>query len=227
MKNDGVFGEKANKARISHTQPMSNRTSFIATGLVFGLSTLVAVAVQFSIHLRLGFDPVNFFSYFTNLANLFAAVVFLWTACQQTARREASSALDLARGMSAVNMAVVGIVFSVLLRKVDLGSLLPWVNVFLHYVMPVFVVLEWLLRPPRTRFTARQVGLCLVIPLLYLTYVLVRGAAVAWYPYPFLNPAHVGGYGVVALYGVGIALVFWLLAWLLLILPRRCQTSCH
>jgi hypothetical protein len=94
-------------------------------------------------------------------------------------------------------------------------------------VMPVVVVLEWLLRPPRTRFTARQVGLCLVIPLVYLIYVLVRGAAVAWYPYPFLNPAHVGGYGAVALYGAGIALVFWLAAWLLLILPRRRQASHH
>jgi hypothetical protein len=227
MKNDGVFGEKANTARISHTQPMSNRTSCIATGLVFGLSTLVAVAVQLSIHRRLGLDPVNFFSYFTNLANLFAAAVFLWTACQQTARREALPALDLARGMSAVNMAVVGIVFAVLLRNVDLGSLLPWVNVLLHYVMPVVVVLEWLLRPPRTRFTARQVGLCLVIPLVYLTYVLVRGAAVSWYPYPFLNPAHVGGYGAVALYGVGIALVFWLAAWLLLMVFRRRQASHH
>ncbi|MDW5444672.1 Pr6Pr family membrane protein [Polaromonas sp. SM01] len=192
---------------------------------LLGVLTLVAIATQLTIHLRLNFSLVNFFSYFTNLANLMATLVLVGTASLRLVSRELSPALESARAISAVNMAVVGIVFSVLLRDVDLGSLLPWVNVLLHYVMPVAVVLEWLLRPPRTRFTARQVGLCLVIPLAYLTYVLVRGAAVAWYPYPFLNPAHVDGYGAVALYRVGIALVFWLTAWLLLMVFRRWQAS--
>ncbi|MFC6281250.1 MULTISPECIES: Pr6Pr family membrane protein [Polaromonas] len=206
--------------------PSQSKLLSITTWLL-GLLTLVAMATQLTIHLRLNFSLVNFFSYFTNLANLLAALVLIATASLRLASRELSPALESARAVSAVNMAVVGIVFSVLLRNVDLGSLQPWVNVLLHYVMPVAVMLEWLLRPPRTRFTARHVGLCLVIPLVYLAYVLVRGAAISWYPYPFLNPAHAGGYGGVALYVAGIALVFWLVACLLLIVPKRRQVRNH
>lgn len=42
-------------------------------------------------------------------------------------------------------MVVVGIVFALLLRTMDLGSLLPWVNFLLDYVMPAVVLLDWLL----------------------------------------------------------------------------------
>ncbi len=206
--------------------PSQHKPLSVAT-LLLGVLALVAMATQLTIHLRLNFSLVNFFSYFTNLANLLAALVLIATASLRLASRELSPALESARAVSAVNMAVVGIVFSVLLRNVDLGSLQPWVNVLLHYVMPVAVMLEWLLRPPRTRFTARHVGLCLVIPLVYLAYVLVRGAAISWYPYPFLNPVHAGGYGGVALYVAGIALVFWLVACLLLIVPKRRQVRKH
>ena len=40
----------------------------------------------------------------------------------------------------------------------------------------------------------------LIFPVLYLLYVVLRGHSLDWYPYPFLNPATVGGYGIVALY---------------------------
>lgn len=46
-------------------------------------------------------------------------------------------------------MALVGIVFGALLRDVDLGDLLPWVNTVHHYIMPVVVVLDWLYQPPK------------------------------------------------------------------------------
>ena len=60
-----------------------------------------------------------------------------------------------------------------------------------------------------------------VFPLLYLIYVLVRGAIVGWYPYPFLDPAKVNGYGNVALYALGIMATFLLVSWLLLTLANR------
>lgn len=193
----------------------------IAIRLLFSALTLFAIATQFSIHVGQGFSVVNFFSYFTNLSNLFAALVFAASAFYLLKNKSPSAATDLVRGVSVVNMAVVGIVFSLLLRNVDLGSLLPWVNFLLHYVMPVVVVLDWLLAPPSTTLTFRQVLLCLLFPLVYLAYVLMRGASVNWYPYPFLNPANVGGYGGVALYAAGITAVFLCSAWLLLTLGAR------
>jgi hypothetical protein len=166
---------------------------------------LTAIGQQLLLHVGASYSTLNFFSYFTNLSNLFAAFVLLLSVFASSSQR---SSLNAMRYVSAVNMAVVGIVFVVLLRNVDLGALLPWVNFTLHYVMPVAIVLDWLFQPPHSRLKAKHLGLALVFPAAYLFYVLLRGVAMGWYPYPFLNPANLGGYGGVAVYSAGIFVTF-------------------
>jgi hypothetical protein len=134
-------------------------------------------------------------------------------------------AKDWVRAISVVNMAVVGIVFSVLLRNADLGALLPWINYVLHYIMPCAVVLDWLLRPPRNRLGARYLVLFELFPAVYLVYVLIRGSLTDWYPYPFLNPANVGGYSGVAMYAAGIAATFLIAGAILLAAGNRLGKS--
>jgi hypothetical protein len=174
-----------------------------AARLFFAALALVAIGRQLFLHVQGGYDTLNFFSYFTNLSNLFASAVFL--LCARAGSPSNAALRDTLRFVSVVNMTVVGLVFAVLLRNVDLGALLPWVNVVLHYVMPCVVVIDWLWQPPASRLTLRHLGLVLVIPAAYLVYALLRGAHIGWYPYPFLNPANVGGYAGVAVYAVGIA----------------------
>lgn len=113
-------------------------------------------------------------------------------------------------------MAIVGIVYGVLLRNEDLGSLMPWVNIVVHYIMPLVVVLDWLYEPPRSPLNGRQIGFILIYPSVYLVYTLSRGAALGWYPYPFLNPSKAGGYGGVALYCAAIFIAFLVVGWLLI-----------
>ena len=173
----------------------------------FGLLTLYAVGRQLAIHVRLGFDVTNLFSYFTNLSNIFAACVLLGGAWIGP-RSGLSKFIDVFRAMAAINMTVVGVVFTLLLRGADLGSLLPWVNFVVHYLMPCVVVFDWILLPPRTRLVTRDLLLCLIFPGVYLSYVLIRGSIVGWYPYPFLNPTNVGGYGGVTVYAIGVTAVF-------------------
>ena len=185
--------------------------------LILGLLTLVAIASQLVIHVRMGANVINFFSYFTNLSNLLAAGMLLLTA----KTRAASAWIDRGRAISAMNMAVVGIVFTLLLRSEDLGALQPWVNFVLHDLMPCVVVLDWLLDPPSTRLGGRDLAQFLVFPAAYLAYSLLRGAQTAWYPYPFLNPTRVGGYGGVAVYAIGITVIFLLAGWTLVALGNR------
>ena len=154
-----------------------------------------------SIHVRNGFDVLNFFSYFTNLSNIFAAGVLLLAAAYGLTNRRASERFTLLRGASVVAMAIVGIVFAAVLRNEDLGTLRPWVNIVLHYVMPLAVILDWVLAPPKRVPSFRRSLLWLVFPTLYLVYTLARGAVAGWYPYPFLNPSGAHGYG-----GVGCGL---------------------
>ncbi|MDQ3313052.1 MAG: Pr6Pr family membrane protein [Verrucomicrobiota bacterium] len=186
-----------------------------------GLSTIAVAAIgqQLGVHIGASFSTLNFFSYFTNLSNLFAASVLLLSVFKPPSNLSGST--DLARFVSAVNMVVVGLVFAVLLRNIDLGSLLPWVNIVLHYIIPVAIVLDWSVNPPVTRLNAKHLLLALVFPAIYFGYVLLRGTNTGWYPYPFLNPANVGGYGGVATYSLGIAVTFVLAGWALLTVGNR------
>lgn len=199
---------------------MNKRIILIAGRLFFAALTLAAIVAQLVIHIQHQFPALNFFSYFTNLSNIFASVVFIIGAVYLIQRREPTPRDDLIRGASVVAMAIVGIVFSALLRDTDLGTLAPWVNTVVHFIMPIAVVADWLYQPPKSKLNARQLGYWLIYPLLYLVYTLIRGPIAGFYPYPFLNPnpgAHTAGsYGVVALYCVAIFIAFLLVGWLLM-----------
>lgn len=206
---------------------MTLRRSFAALRFLFGAMTLTAVGIQLGIHVGNGFSLVNFFSYFTNLSNIFAAVVLLVESVLTWRGRELGAPWAMLRCISVVCMALVGVVFSALLRDVDLGSLLPWINTWLHYVMPVVVVADWLIAPPRHALRLRLLGVAILFPLGYLAYSLVRGAATNWYAYPFLNPAN-GGYSMVLLTCLAIAATFAATTLLLMALgnrPRSARTS--
>lgn len=195
-------------------------TLLSAARAILAALALAAIGRQLMLHVGASYSLLNFFSYFTNLSNLFAVVVLLLGAFRRPSQH--SDRQDVARYVSAVNMAVVGIVFVALLRNVDLGALLPWVNVVLHYVMPVAIVVDWVwLQAPASPPKAWHLALALVFPAVYLVYVLLRGAAIGWYPYPFLDPANVDGYGEVALYAAGIFGAFLVVGWALLAIGNR------
>jgi hypothetical protein len=74
--------------------------------------------------------------------------------------------------------------------------------------MPVVAVAYWFIYPPKNKIVYKDALSWLIFPALYLVYTLIRGASINWYPYPFLNPGHVGGYVGVAAYSLGILVVF-------------------
>ncbi len=203
----------------------TQRTILLLARLFFGLLTLAAIVTQLTLQVQLGFSVVNFFSYFTNLSNIFAAVVLLLGTLYLIQHREPTATYDLVRGAAVVCMALVGIVFGLLLRDEDLGALLPWVNIVLHYVMPVVMVFDWLYQPPKTKLVVAQTWVWLIFPFLYLVYSVIRGSIVGFYAYPFFNPAKVGGYGGVALYCLGIMVVFLILIWLLMLLGNTLKRN--
>lgn len=170
-----------------------------ALSLVRGLlavSVFTAVGVQFVAQLAAGHDAVNFFSFFTNLSNLFAAAIFILLVAG-IPRPAGSRAM--VRGAAIFNLIIVGLVFAVLLRNVE-SDIIPWVNTLLHYVMPVYAVLDWCLDPPTTPLAYnRVIRTWLVFPMAFIAYTMIRGAIVHWYPYPFLN-ADTLGYRAVTLY---------------------------
>lgn len=200
---------------------MTKRNVLFVGRLLFGLLTLAAVGTQLAVHVGMGYDVWNFFSYFTNLSNFFAAVVFLASGYRIRAGTWPSELEETIRGTATIAMAVVGLVFGALLSGEDLGSLLPWVNVVLHYLFPVVVVADWLLQPPRTTIVANHIWYWLLYPVAYLLYSLVRGAFVDWYAYWFIDPARAGGWGGVLVFALGISAGFLVVSAALLRLGNK------
>ena len=197
---------------------MNKRQFLIGARLFFAALNIAAILTQllYSSQYALSFDIVNFFSFFTILSNVFVSIVFVVSALYLAQGRRPSPTDDILRGASVLYMAITGVVYALLLSGIDVDLSLPWVNLQLHYIMPIVVVLDWLYQPQLSKLDVRRIVPWLLFPAFYLVYTLVRGPIVNWYPYPFLDPAHVGGYGGVALYGAGILVVLFVVSFLLM-----------
>ena len=204
---------------------MTKRNLLAGARIFFGLLTFVALIAQLVVTIQIKFGIVNFFSFFTNLSNMFAGVMLIIGGVYLFQRREPTVTFEIVRGASVVAMALVGVVFSLLLRNADLGDLLPWVNIIHHYIMPVAVVADWLYQPPKVKLGLRQIAYWLIFPVVYVVYTLIRGPLAHFYPYPFFNPAQVGGYGGVALYSVGMLVGFIIGSLILMALANRLKPN--
>jgi hypothetical protein len=171
-----------------HNQLVHPVVSWLRIG--FGGLVLVAVAAQLLSTIQQGRGVVNFFSFFTIESNLLAAFVLLVVGFGALAGAKAYRAFALLRGAATLYMMITGIVFVLLLSGLEqqLQLTMPWVNIVLHYIMPIVMLVDWLLFPPKFVFASRHILLWLIFPLLYLAYSWIRGAMVDWYPYPFLHP---------------------------------------
>jgi hypothetical protein len=186
----------------------SRRGTIATYRLGFGVLTIAAIGTQLlDLAGRGTFDPVNYFSYFTIQSNLIATAVLLIGAARWQAPRSAT--LDLVRGGAVVYMSITGIVFTLLLSGTDVDTAIPWVNTVVHELMPIVMVIDWLVDPPAHRISFQRSLLWLSYPVVWIVYILIRGAAVGKYPYPFLDPAN-GGYGSVAVYSVAILVLMTL-----------------
>ncbi len=185
--------------------------AFVRIG--FGLLVLVALVAQVSVLADQGvFNATRFFAFFTVLSNLFAAAVLLEGGRRQLVG--AAPVPDMVRGASVVYMTVTYLVFAVLLSDLQeqLQTNVVWVDTVLHRLMPVVVLADWLIDPPRRPIAFRPALIWLAYPLIWTAFTLIRGPLDGWYPYPFLDPGN-GGYGTVALYAVAILIGFLMVTW--------------
>jgi hypothetical protein len=168
-----------------------------------GLAIAAVVAA-----IRVTGSLADFFSYFTIESNLLAIVVLIVGGTLDPRGRR----WVYLRGAATLFMVITGIVYAVLLAHAEVGLTSPWINDTLHRVTPVVMLVDWVAFSPWARGSYQAALGWLIVPLAYFAYSLLRGAAVHWYPYPFLNPGHPGGYGRVVIYAVVLAVFMGLLA---------------
>lgn len=201
------------------------KKNIIATyRIFFALLGLSAIVTEIATLVERGrFVPVNFFSFFTVEANLFAILIFILSAFA-AAQGGKNKCLNMLRGANTFNMIVVGVVFSLLLSGIDADlTAVPWDNTVLHYIIPVAVAVDWLVNMPKARIVFRRALSWLIFPIIYLVYSLIRGHYVGWYPYPFLDPRE-HGYSGVALTSVMLVIGATGLIWLLTRLTHQAKS---
>jgi hypothetical protein len=192
---------------------VTGRSVGAALRLLMAVVVVAAIVTQLVAQIDMGASVVNFFSYFTIQSNIIGVIAVASAALAGPGVR-GSLWLSQLRGAATLYMGVTGMIFSLLLSGADVQTPIPWVNSVLHYIFPLFIVVDWLVDRSVRPLSLRQGLVFLAYPIAYLVYCMVRGPIADWYPYPFLDP-RTNGYGFVAVMSLFVAVVALLLVWLL------------
>jgi hypothetical protein len=197
-------------------------------GIALALTGWFALALQLYLSLQLsvangktiamGF--VIYFGFFTILTNLIVAVALsaqLFFADSRAGKFFARPDVNTA---VAAYIAVVGIVYSLLLRHIwnPQGAQLL-VDRLLHDVVPVAFLVFWWFAVPKQGLRWLQAPRWLVYPLAYFVYSLIRGELIGLYPYPFIDVTQLG-YERTFINAAGMVLGFLVVALALIALSR-------
>lgn len=193
---------------------MSRDKALGAFRLFFAALGFVGLTAQYLYNASVipNYKPLNFFSFFTVEANIIAIVSLLVSGIF-ILRGGHPKWVEYLRGAATIYMTITGITYSLLLSNQEVDVSIPWVNLVLHYIIPIVMIIDWLIDLPPFRISLKQALIWLIFPVLYLVYSLVRGPSADFYPYPFLDPG-ISGYGTVIVMSIAIAIGAFLLAWL-------------
>ncbi|QVW22339.1 Pr6Pr family membrane protein [Pseudomonas hormoni] len=201
------------------------RRRFVAVAAVLGWAGL-AIQLYLILYSRWSLEAsllgglVSFFSYFTVLTNTLVATVL---TCEWTSRESAARRWFLQPWVSsaiAVSIAVVGLVYSVLLRHLWHPEGWQWLaDELMHDVMPLLFLAWWFCCVPKGTLRLWHIALWVIYPLVYFAYALLRGHLLAAYPYPFIDVEKLG-YPQVLINACGLLVGFLVISVLVIGLDR-------
>lgn len=163
--------------------------------LLVAVAGLVALVANFFYTLGFStFSSANYFAYFTQQSNTANVVVLAVSGV--TALRGLPEPRWFAGVHALVSTYVIvsGIVYGVIVAESASHAYtmeVPWSSQVLHWWIPTFVLVDWVLAPGRTRVGWWVLGVVPGYPIVWGIATIVRGAEVGWYPYFFLDPAQV------------------------------------
>lgn len=179
-------------------------------GLMVYDETLVSAAVK----------SVEFFSYFTILSNILAAVALTAPLVAPASRLAAWSEESGPRAAIATYLAITAVVYHTMLAwQWDPQGLRKVSDTVLHTITPIAFLLDVALRGGRGPARWIVAAKAMAFPALFGVWTLIHGALTSWYPYPFMNVAK-RGYPKVLLTMVEMSVAFALVALIFIALLR-------
>lgn len=191
-----------------------NKPYFAILRIAFGVLGLAAIITQLIYNIQMGWNMINFFSFFTIQSNVLVILLLLVIGIANLLG--ITKNIASLRGALTLYISMTGIIYFLLLagNETALQTTIPWVNIVLHYLLPIVVIADWIAFPPKHNVPFKHALLWLLYPFAYLLYTFTRGVVTGWYPYPFLNPLTTGWPNVVAVCLI-IAIGTTGLAWLI------------
>jgi hypothetical protein len=191
---------------------MAWRTVVGVARLAAALAGIVALIARFVYGLGFrSFVSTDYFGYLPMQSNIALVAVNVAAGILALRNRDESPRLSALRCAVTCFVIVAGIVFGVLASQAPaLGYRLdvPWSDQVLHFFLPTFALVDWLVSPGRQRVRWRTLALILGYPVVWGVATIVRGRIVGWYPYFFLDPAQAGYPVSFLLYSAGALTLF-------------------
>ena len=202
MSHFAVPASKAAPTETPRVVALLLRKGLGVVNLVMAFAIAIALTINVSDRLIQGiFNPTHYFHYFTIQTSIINIVVLLMGGIFAVMRKNDPHWYSIVRA-SVVSYAIVtGVIYNLLLSGFPSAD--GYVATFSfpgdmqHIWAPLFIAIEWLLMPGRTRLRWSVLWIAAVYPLLWVVGSLVRGlVGDGWFPYFFLNVTDMGVAGV-------------------------------
>lgn len=186
----------------------------LITGVILGWFALIA---QLYLTMQSNIVPVDesvirYFSYFTVLTNILVALCF--TSLLLKRKDSGFFTKPTTLTATAVYITVVALIYNLILRFTwEPKGLQLVVDELLHLIIPILFVLYWFLFVPKDSLKWNDTFSWLIYPFIYLMFILYRGSASGFYPYPFVDVAKYG-YATVFVNCFYVLVVFLVLSFL-------------
>ncbi len=161
---------------------------------------------------------VRYFSYFTITTNLIVA-----TCCTILLFKPDSkwgNFFSRQKTLTAITIyiLIVGIIYNLILRFIwSPEGLQMIVDELLHSVIPILFLICWIIFVAKNQLKWQDMLPWLIYPLIYIVFILIRGAFSGFYPYPFINASEIG-FKKVIINSIGIAIVFIVISLLFIVI---------
>lgn len=203
------------------------RQLFLVAGTFLGW---LAVTLQFYLILvnRTASVPetiLRYFSFFTVLTNILLTLCFSCLLLNPDSAWGGFFSKPSVLTAVTVYMCVVGIVYNVVLRFLWSPKGLQWItDELLHVVNPLLFLSFWIVYVSKAGLKWKHTFYWLPYPVIYIVFILFRGAFSGFYPYPFSDAGHLG-YAHVLRNCTKMLLIFFFISLLFVFIGKSLEKS--
>lgn len=171
---------------------------FLIIGTVVGCTALILqfyITISYSPQSGLTYfqSVIKFFSFMTILTNILVTLTYMIPLLSPGSKWGLYFQRPFVQSGVLVYILIVGIIYHFMLAHIwDPQGLEKFVDILLHYVMPAFYLLYWLINTEKGGQKIINCIIWLSYPLAYIIYILIRGHFSGMYPYPFIDVSKFG-----------------------------------